>query len=301
MKFNIITHITTACNYDCSYCDVKKDRRFISQKQKKDVIDFIWKNQNSINRFKFFGGEPLLTFNDIRDVIDQSNQYIWNNFEIVTNTTLLNDKIWEYLQKYFSHIFFSIDSENIFLYEKVLEFIKKHTLEKKLYFNLIISPWKETVALAQFQKLYDAGVRGFNILPVYFTQTWSKWNLQELWKIMKNILDKSLQDTSLRLYGFMENLGYDTSLANNTIFIDIDGEVYYSDIASTFSWEKIKQDLHLWNVTNLELDDLHETTFEKQQAIISWWEENIYNAVQWQRELHKIMDYFSHYLNQKNG
>ena len=78
-------------------------------------------------------------------------------------------------------------------------------------------------------------MRGFNILPVYFTQPWEKENLHDLSQIMKYILDLSLTDGSLRLYGFKENKGYDTSLANNTIFSDVDGKIYYSDMAATFS------------------------------------------------------------------
>jgi hypothetical protein len=47
---------------------------------------------------------------------------------------------------------------------------------------------------------------GFNILPVYFTQKWEKEDLTKLSQVMKNILDISLKDKSLRLYGFTENL-----------------------------------------------------------------------------------------------
>ena len=38
MKFNIISHITTACNYDCSYCDVVKDNRNISSEIQEDMF-----------------------------------------------------------------------------------------------------------------------------------------------------------------------------------------------------------------------------------------------------------------------
>jgi len=48
-------------------------------------------------------------------------------------------------------------------------------------------------------------MRGFNILPVYFTKEWKKENLENLSKLMKYILDTSLSDRTLRLYGFQEN------------------------------------------------------------------------------------------------
>lgn len=301
MKYNIITHVTTACNYDCSYCDVIKDKRNISLELRTEIIAFIKRNQEYISRFKFFGGEPLLAFKDISHIIDITQKVLGKNYEIVTNTSLLKDIHGSYLENNFSHIFFSIDSENDFNYEKVHQFIETYNLEKNLYFNLIVSPGKHQEAYQQFMKLYDAGMRGFNILPVYFTQEWTDTQLSSFSSMMKSILDRSLTDQSLRLYGFKENLWYDTSLANNTIFIDVDGEVYYSDITSTFSGQKIKKQLHIWNVKDLDLWNLQDASFQQQKKYISSLEKSIYNAVNGQYKLHKIMDYFSQYLNNKNN
>jgi len=43
------------------------------------------------------------------------------------------------------------------------------------------------------------------------------------------------------------------------------------------------------------------STFDKQKKSITLLEEKIYSRVSGQRELHKLMDYFSHYLNKRNG
>ena len=305
MKFNIITHITTSCNYDCTHCDVIKDKKIISKDDLDNILAFIKNNINHINRFKFFWWEPLLAWSSIKFIINNSNKNIWNNYEIVTNTTLLTDEIWEYFDNYFKIIFFSIDTENYFDYEKIEKFIKKYNLQNKVYFNLIISPNKEEESLEQFYKLYNLWFRGFNILPVYFTKTWDKNNLQKLSKIMKEILDLQILKVEeldpLKLYWFQENLWEETSLANNTIFIDVDCKVYYSDIVSTFNWKGIKNDLFLWKIEKINLNKILEYTFEKEKKSISKLEEKIYNKIKGQRELHKIMDYFSKYLNYKNG
>lgn len=144
-------------------------------------------------------------------------------------------------------------------------------------------------------------MRGFNILPVYFTQSWTKPQLMDLWDVMKKILDISIRDSSLRLYGFQENKWYDTSLANNTLFIDIDGNIYYSDIASTFSGQTIRKKLLLGNTENFDIHTLSGYNFHNEKKYISLLEENIYNRTMGQRELHKMMDYFSEYLNKKDG
>jgi len=159
MKYNIILHITTSCNYNCSYCDVIKDNKALSKYNRKDILSFINLNNNSIDRFKFFWWEPLLAWSDMKYIIDKSNNIIWNNYEIVTNTTLLSDEIWYYFKKYFKIIFFSIDVENMFDYEKVYKFIKKYDLENKVYFNLVVNPWKEEESLNQFKKLYNLWFR----------------------------------------------------------------------------------------------------------------------------------------------
>ena len=293
--------MTTLCNYDCSYCDVDKDGVFISRETRDDIITFLKNNKEYIERFKFFGGEPLLGFTHISHIIDETVGYLGNNYEIVTNTSMLSGNVCEYLEKYFSHIFFSIDSENNFDFPRVLKFINTHNLEKKLYFNLVISPWKELEAWEQFKKLYDAGMRGFNILPVYFTKEWKKENLENLSKLMKYILDTSLSDRTLRLYGFQENSWENTSLANNTIFIDVYGDIYYSDIVTTFMGQILKDKLKLGNIKDFDLRNWANYDFSQQKKYISLLEKKNYDTVGWQQQLHKLMDYFSEYLNKKNG
>ena len=55
MKYNIILHTTTSCNYNCSYCDVIKDNKNISKENLESIFEFVKLNGDNINRFKFFG------------------------------------------------------------------------------------------------------------------------------------------------------------------------------------------------------------------------------------------------------
>jgi sulfatase maturation enzyme AslB (radical SAM superfamily) len=297
-KCNIILNITTSCNYNCSYCDVIKNNKKSSKINLDHILLFIKNNKNYINNFKFFWWEPLLAFDNIKYIIDNSKEYIWNNYEIVTNTSLLNNDIWDYFNKYFKIIFFSIDTENNFDYEKVTSFIKKYKLEKKLYFNLVINPWQEEKSLEQFKKLYSLGFRKFNILPVYFTKPWFKKNLKNLSKVMKYILDLSIKDINIKLYWFQNKESEKSKLINNSIFIDVDWKVYYSDIVSNNFWKKIKEDLFLWNIDWYIFNNKYE---EKYIYIINELKKDIENKIIWQKELHKIMDYFSKYLNKNNA
>lgn len=300
-KYNIILHTTTSCNYKCTYCDVIKDNKYLSQGSIHSLVNFINTNTEHINRFKFFWWEPLLAWQNIKYIINNTADSLWNKFEIVTNTTLLNDEIWEYFSKYFKIIFFSIDSEHDFDFNTVFKFIGDYHLNDSVYFNLIISPWKEEFAYSQFEKIYKRGHKNFNILPVYFTKPWDKNNLKNLSFIMSKILDMSIFDNKLKLYWFCENNWEVVSLINNSLFIDVDLWVYYSDIVSNNIWKKIKNDLYISRVQDMNFESLNKIDFSNYIKSIKYIEEENYKNVSWQRQLHKIMDYFSKYLKVKNG
>lgn len=298
MRYNFILHTTTFCNYNCSYCDVIKDWKKLNQYQVNSVINFIKENNTFINNFKFFWWEPLLSFDSIKKIIDNTNKLLWNKYQIVTNTSILNDEIWMYFKEYFEIVFFSIDSENEFDYKKVIDFIINNSLEQKIYFNLIISPWKEQDAYNRFLKLYEKWFKNFNILPVYFTKYWSKDNLINLSSNLKKIIDKSVNDDKINLYWFQINNGYNSSLINNSLFINSDLKVYYSDIVSTNLWKKIKDQLYISDLDNLSLEKI---VYDNKKELVESYEKEIIKNIGWQEQLHKIMDYFSKYLNSKSN
>lgn len=266
---------------------------------KQDVVDFIYRNAEYIQTFKFFGWEPLLVFESIKYIIDNTSQVLWKRFEIVTNTTVLSDEIGEYLERDFADIFFSIDSENIFDYDRVFALIDKYHLGDKIYFNLIISPGKEEFAMSQFEKLYSHGYKNFNILPVYFTKIWWKKNLLNLSNFLKRIIELSLSDSRIKLYGFQKNNWYNYALTYSSLFLDLDFNCYYSDFISTRFGMNKREELALGKISDMDLSQ--DINSDKQKRLLLEVEQEIIGKMQWQKELHQIMDYFSLYLNQKSN
>jgi len=302
MKFDLVLNITNACNYSCSYCNVIKWNKSLSFDAREDFCNFVMKNQDFIERIKFFWWEPLLRFDIIQEIIKNTYKYLWNKYEIVTNTSLLNDDVWRKFSEFFEKIFFSIDSENKFLYTEVKNFIESYTLNKKIFFNIIISPYREQEAFLKFQKLYEMWFYNFNLLPIYFTKAWEKENLISLSKVLKNIIDFSLKDNKIHLFGFQKNNGYNASLVDKALFIDLDGKIYYSDIVVSELGKRYKKDLFIWNIDTLFLSDFWILrNQERFYNILRLIEEENYKKVKWQKELHKIMDYFSTYLNNKRS
>ncbi len=98
--------VTSNCNLNCKYCYEKHSLR------NKEVMDisiaqeaithFMEKDGFEIVEFDFFGGEPLLGFDFIREVVDWFHTRSWNKkhiFFISTNGTILTDEIRDWLVK----------------------------------------------------------------------------------------------------------------------------------------------------------------------------------------------------------
>lgn len=105
-KRSIILTITRDCNLRCSYCyEPTKSRNYMEvSTAKQAIIDFM-EEQNTLDRveFQFFGGEPLLHFDLIREVVEWFHTIEWRKkhlFFIGTNGTLLTEQIKNWLIKY---------------------------------------------------------------------------------------------------------------------------------------------------------------------------------------------------------
>jgi sulfatase maturation enzyme AslB (radical SAM superfamily) len=101
--------VTDACNFQCSYCPQKKERKFINSELIKETANFIYTFLSDAPVIGFYGGEPLLCFNKMRDTVsylEQLNRSEKNfRFSITTNGSLLDKKKLEFLhQKRFSVI-----------------------------------------------------------------------------------------------------------------------------------------------------------------------------------------------------
>lgn len=107
--------VTRECNLRCRYCYVEKEPANISFKTAIDAVEFIAKNARNtgeIPSINFFGGEPLLRWNEI---IVPVTIYIREKYEmnfkvsITTNGLLLDINKLEFMKKYNIKLLFSMD------------------------------------------------------------------------------------------------------------------------------------------------------------------------------------------------
>ncbi len=88
-------YLTEKCNLNCNYCFVdKKDKTLKIE----DYITTIEKYKDEISNITFFGGEPLLYFNLIKQIVNYNTNNNYNfTYILNTNGLLLSDKIIEFI------------------------------------------------------------------------------------------------------------------------------------------------------------------------------------------------------------
>lgn len=114
-------HIAHDCNLACRYCFAEEGeyhgrRALMSYEVGKKALDFLIANSGSRKNLEvdFFGGEPLLNFQVVKDLVAYGRQQekIHNKnfrFTLTTNGVLLDDDIIAFANKEMSNVVCSID------------------------------------------------------------------------------------------------------------------------------------------------------------------------------------------------
>ena len=109
------------CNMRCKYCfastgDYGRDRSVMSSQTGKKAIDFVLSQSGSVHNLEvdFFGGEPLLAFDTVRDVVCYAREQEKRTgkcfrFTLTTNGTLLNDEIIDFINREMANVVLSVD------------------------------------------------------------------------------------------------------------------------------------------------------------------------------------------------
>lgn len=115
--------VTRNCNLRCTYCYEKHDLRegdAMEPEVARSAISHYLESDDDFKRvgIDFFGGEPLLAFDLIKDTVEWVNARKWPKdyrFVIGTNGTLLNDEMknWMYRNRYCLNLAVSLDGNKV--------------------------------------------------------------------------------------------------------------------------------------------------------------------------------------------
>ena len=119
----LVLFITHSCNFQCRYCCAqglyRKNPHMDLETGRKAIATFLRLYPNNVKTIVFFGGEPLLKFEVVRDLVKftfqfcHANQIEMPRFGIVTNGSLLNSKVINFLKKYEIMTTVSLDGPSV--------------------------------------------------------------------------------------------------------------------------------------------------------------------------------------------
>ena len=90
--------VTQGCNMNCPYCWVKKDKAHLTAEQMKLAFDKV-KEKGNVS-VGFFGGEPLLYFDEIKKFTELvRDDPKFKGFSLTTNGTLVTDEVIDWIKE----------------------------------------------------------------------------------------------------------------------------------------------------------------------------------------------------------
>ncbi len=189
--------LTHNCNLRCTYCYAgeKIDRR-MSLDTARRAMDFLAENSNGTCAVTFFGGEPMLEFPLIEQIVSYSQKRYEGNlrFRMSTNGTLVDRKLLEFCRDHEMFFVLSIDgsraqhdrvrrfADGRGSYERVAERVPD-ILEFNPYTIAVSVIVPETVPFVAegAQHLFDVGFR-YVLQTLDYSAPWQSSDLRDLKK-----------------------------------------------------------------------------------------------------------------------
>ena len=114
-------HVAHTCNLNCSYCFASQgkysgERAVMSLEVGKRALDFLVENSGTRRNLEvdFFGGEPLMNWQMIKDLVAYARKIEKENgknfrFTLTTNGVLIDDDVIEFANEEMSNVVLSLD------------------------------------------------------------------------------------------------------------------------------------------------------------------------------------------------
>src|SRR3990170_2286015 len=115
MELSSLTIILTdQCNFNCAYCYQKKGKQRLDSAVLTRAVRFFQPFFARECFIDFYGGEPLLAFEEIRRTVEQIERLskkrgIKAHYSLTTNGSLLNDYILDFLEDHEFSVLLSFD------------------------------------------------------------------------------------------------------------------------------------------------------------------------------------------------
>lgn len=226
--FEMKLSITTDCVLRCTYCFVNKNgiNSEMDFNTAQKAIDFFLNSGGKDKILKIYGGEPLLNFKVIKDIIPyakklarQKNKNL--TFSLCTNALLFNSNYANFFKKNKFQLAISFDGRRA-THDKFRKFpdgkgtftritnnlkhLFKITDKKNAAANMSIVPSESKNIVKNFKYILDTGFDTVNLEPIYGFQKWSIKNFQEFKDAMKFISRLIISEIVKRNFIFLTTI-----------------------------------------------------------------------------------------------
>lgn len=244
-------HVAHDCNLRCKYCfasqgDFKGQRLLMDVETGKKALDFLLKNSGNRRNLEvdFFGGEPLMNFEVIKELVDYGRQeeIKYNKhfrFTTTTNGVLLTDEIADYLNENMDNVVLSLDGR------KCINDHMRPTVNDKGSYDIIVPNFQKFVEkrgdkdyfirgtftsenldfAEDLKEFYNLGFKKTSIEPVVtderepyaILEKHLPQILQEYEKMSKDYLEIRKKDKDFTFFHFMIDLTQGPCIIKRTV------------------------------------------------------------------------------------
>lgn len=309
-------HIAHDCNLRCKYCfastgDFGEGRKYMSLEVGKKAIDFLIEHSRGRHNLEldFFGGEPLMNFDVVKQVVEYARQEEKKHnknfrFTITTNGMLLTDDKIDFINQEMSNVVLSIDGrpevndrlrvrvDGTGSYDAIIDKYK-HLVAKRR--NGKFDQYYVRGTFTKFNKdftedvehLYHAGFDQISVEPVVsdpkYDYTLTEADLPEIFeeyeKLSKKIIEHKKNGDSINFFHFMIDLDQGPcaikrlrgcGCGNEYVAVTPDGDVYpCHQFVGNPEW---KMGSVLDDSLNLEMKErfAHTTVYDKKDCQNCW-------------------------------
>lgn len=204
MILNIL--LTKRCNLECNYCYLDKgnnQNKEITKEILNKAIAIFLKLPSKKKTLNFSGGEPLLRFGTIKEIIEPLRQFKNTanlNYSLVSNGTLLNKSHFDFFKENGIVCKISLDGvkkahdrqrpfkskKGGSSYERIIKNIKTIHKEDSVGISMVFTPQAAGSLLTNIKSLWENGFHDIDFFPQNNKQ-WSKNDLRKIESSFKKV------------------------------------------------------------------------------------------------------------------
>lgn len=264
--------LTHRCNLRCRYCPTLRNHSTISYSTAIIAVDLFLNEQGRKYLIKFSGGEPLIKFALLKNIIifarNKAGRLSKNiQFQITTNGILLSDTIIDFFNRSKDiELMISLDGDrntqlhNRIAVNKKLNSFDNIALKKnkilllpRVTINMVVAPNEAKRFYYSFLYVLKLGFRCFNFLPAYFIY-WDKEKIKKLREEFARIT-KFIIENKKKVDIYLKNLYYLnlTPLFCNGLVVDCNGDIFTNNLILSRQFVHLRNQLKVGNIRNLSV------------------------------------------------